>query len=628
MHALLRRSVGRASGCLLAAALMVVAPGLSAQGIPFVADANVAYDLDDERLGVFLERFFAHQGIPVVLSDQVRRDSRTLAGRRSGSPADILRSVLESNALASYYDGYTVHIYDLGEVVTQYFAVAPERLSEFRSSVRNFASESRYNRYQITGSGLVTVTGVPPYVDRIGQLAGAVGNLQAPDRTVFQMFVLNYAWAADRSFTVAGRAVTLPGVASLLRELLYTGNGFAPPLELQLPAAQPSLRGQGLASRGANGHDDSLRVLLPDGSDVTSNSRGRDALERIQAQQAARAPTPGAGNTRIVADPYRNAVIVRDVPERIPMYADLIETLDVPTEVVEIEATIIDIDTDHLHRLGVEWRLGDDEAEAVFAEEGTKRNFLDAIGADDVALLDQIPGFQLGAIIGNRGQFIARINALEQEGAMHITSRSQVVTLNDVEAVLESTRELFFPVEGAFEVDLFNVLAGTVLRVTPHVVEEEEQRRIQLFIAIQDGDVSLSGSSDDSGRRLPVVTRTAVNTQAVIDVGRSLLLGGLVRDTTTTTTRKVPVLGSIPLLGRLFRSESETTGRTERMFLLSPRLVRPDGSLVEGTPQSESVVRSRADYWMENAPAQAADGPPLDLMQDPSLSTPPTGATP
>jgi type III secretion protein C len=175
------------------------------------------------------------------------------------------------------------------------------------------------------------------------------------------------------------------------------------------------------------------------------------------------------------------------------------------------------------------------------------------------------------------------VNALEQEGVTNIIQKPQVVTLNDVEAVIESTQSVYVPVSGAFDEDLYGVVAGTVLRVTPHLIEDNGRSRIRLLVSVEDGSLQLNsqptlmttttGQQTSAQQTVPLVVRNAVNTQAIIDTGQGLLLGGLVRHETTRTTNKIPILGSIPLLGHLFRSDSVSKENTERLFLISPRVI-------------------------------------------------------
>jgi type III secretion protein C len=167
-----------------------------------------------------------------------------------------------------------------------------------------------------------------------------------------------------------------------------------------------------------------------------------------------------------------------------------------------------------------------------------------------------------------------------------------VATLNDLEAVIESSRSLYVPVKGAFEVDLFQVFAGTVLRVTPHVINDGPQTRIRLIITVEDGTVDMLPSAVVSGE-VPVATRNAVNTQAIINSGHSLLLGGLVRDEESVTIRKVPFLGDLPVIGWLFRSEAKGSRRSERMFLISPRLITSEGEYSSTTGRlSTDAIRT------------------------------------
>lgn len=545
-----------------------------ARNIPF-SQVQLTYEMNGEPLASFLERFFADEGLRVVLSEAVRTQGGTLNGPRSGTARQIFRSIADSNGLTAYFDGGVVWIYKRNEIQSRYFAVNVEQTQDFRRALAEMSLGDAYNSVRITeDTGLVSVNGVPRFVDQVEQLATTVSQRRSPVETVFRFIPLKYAWATDRTFVVGTRQISVPGVASILRELLYDPAyqaALGRPNEIVLPASAGGLNGQGLASLGQRMQDRNVGLAVPDGS---GGVRLLGDSRRTQARGPALVSVPGGGgNARIVADPYRNAIIIRDDPERVQLYEDLIRALDIPMDIVEIEATIIDVNTQRLRSLGVDWRYGTGSTEAVWGEDGSKPDFLGALAADNIAALGQVPGFQVGAIIGNDNRFIARVNALEQEGAMRVVSRPQVVTLNDVEAVIENSRSVYVPVEGAFEVDLFNVYAGTVMRVTPHLIKDRGREQIRMLVTIEDGDVTLTPSTADAGGEIPEVTRNAVTTQAIIDAGQSLLLGGLVREEANSSTRKVPLLGDIPLIGNLFRSRQRDAGRLERVFLISPRVL-------------------------------------------------------
>jgi len=186
--------------------------------------------------------------------------------------------------------------------------------------------------------------------------AAPAGAAPAGNTADFRVFYLRYAWAQDMTMTFGGRQVVLPGVASILRSLVGGHSGTPLGQEVQLRPTQPSLRGQGLASQGvtqktsaSNARDSAADVLVA-------------ALART-AQPAEPAATlvPDAQAIRIEADPRLNAIIVRDQADRLPRYEQLIAALDVEPQTLEIEATIIDVNTDRLRELGVNWRWTESE---------------------------------------------------------------------------------------------------------------------------------------------------------------------------------------------------------------------------------------------------------------------------
>ncbi len=159
--------------------------------------------------------------------------------------------------------------------------------------------------------------------------------------------------------------------------------------------------------------------------------------------------------------------------------------------------------------------------------------------------------------------------------------------MNDLDAVIESGQALYVPVEGAFDSDLFKVQSGTVLRVTPHVIQNEFETEIRLLINVEDGTVDIT--SDENGNSVPMSTRNSVITQAIVQSGTSLLLGGLVREQASTVVQKVPLLGDIPLVGRLFRNNVDENQRTERMYLISPRIISAQGASEKAAKKLEEM---------------------------------------
>lgn len=539
----------------------------SAQSSPLAAiSVEDSYILKEEPLPKFLKRFFTDHGLRVVISDRVKANRYTLNGHRKGFPEQILQSIKNSNGLLTYFDGTSVYVYRADEMSNRFILIPPEKIAAVKRALRRklFANNDNFTRIDMSAS-LVEVTGVPRYINTIEQLIQVVTH---QEKTVFKYIPLKYAWASDRTFIAGDRQVTVPGVANLLRQILE-GQTYSDRTEVLLPSASKSLRGKGLAALGPKNKN---RRLVDIGDNrILDISENIDDIEYDSLIQPSN-EIAGTGDNpiaRIVADQYRNAIIIRDLQERMSLYEELIRALDVPTQVVEIEASIIEIDTKKLKEVGVEWFYGKDTRQVGFSPNGS--GFVQAIAEGGAQILDSGPGLHYGAILGGDNKFTAHINLLEENGVAKVTSTPKVATLNDLEAVIESSRSLYVPVEGAYDTDLFKVFAGTVLRVTPHIIEDDEQSRIRLVVSVEDGNFT-----EDS--ELPETTRNAVLTQVVIDSGESLLLGGLNTKEVRTKTTKVPVLGDIPLMGQLFRSEEKINDFTERLFLISPRLLLTDAT--------------------------------------------------
>jgi type III secretion protein C len=317
---------------------------------------------------------------------------------------------------------------------------------------------------------------------------------------------------------------------------------------------------------------------------VTLGAPGGAFVPSFGALQPKITPAQGAGDTdqsqapAVRAEPRINAVIVRDTPSRMPMYARLIEDLDVETPLLEIEASVIDISDDKSESLGVDWRMHGRRIDVVGSPSGlagrgsqpeAQRN-----AANDLLYsnnpLSAGAGLVGTLIFGNeRNYFLARVNALAEQGDARLISRPRVLTIDNTEAVLQSTREFYVRVAGRDEVDLFNVSLGLTMRVTPTVVDDGQGVRVKLVVRIEDGAIQGNASVD----QIPLVSRNAISTQAVVGDGQSLLIGGYRIEERRNDSSEVPGLSKVPMLGWLFGQRANSLQRVERMFMITPRLV-------------------------------------------------------
>jgi type III secretion protein C len=173
---------------------------------------------------------------------------------------------------------------------------------------------------------------------------------------------------------------------------------------------------------------------------------------------------------------------------------------------------------------------------------------------------------------------MARVSALQQRSQAQILSQPSVVTLNNVQAILDKNITFYTRVRSENVAKLEAVTAGTLMRVTPRVVESASGNRkideITLLLNIQDGQqVAPSGSED----ALPQVANSEITTQATLLPGQSLLLGGFVQDKQMKGRRSIPLLGDLPLIGRLFGTERNEVHSVVRLFLIKATPVNING---------------------------------------------------
>jgi type III secretion protein C len=573
---------------MLFAAILITTSLANAAPMPH-RERAVQLSAREQGIADFLQNLFGLIGVPVSISPAVKG---AVNGNFTGRADTVVENVSRAFGLVNYFDGAVMHVYAAHEMDVRTLPTLPVVSQQVVRTAREMYMVDARHTLQTTREGALVVSGTRRFIAQIEELARAsqVGPAAQPPMA-FKVFYLRYAWAQDVTVSFGARQMVVPGVASVVRSLVTASPrspaslvGQDPQLrqqqQQQQRPTQPKLKGQGLGAQVAP-----LPVLAASDAEPSPGvAQGSPATVLGELQQV-----------RIEADTRLNAVIVRDAPERLPFYEQLIASLDVEPQSLEIEATIIDVNTDRMRELGINWRGGIGKSSVLFGNgtsTGAGADTLLQTGGSVVgsAITPAAVGGVVSAVIGDASQFVARMGAMQSEGAARVVSSPQVVTLSNVEAIFDNSSTFYVRVAGRDEVDLFNVSSGTSLRVTPHVFKDASGVRIKLLVNLETGRVSDTQSVD----AIPVVDRSAINTQALIDEGESLLIGGLTQDSSSQGETKVPLLGDIPLLGNLFKYKRDKGARIERMFLISPRLSSRRASSMgpkpEPKPEAQQVV--------------------------------------
>ena len=147
-----------------------------------------------------------------------------------------------------------------------------------------------------------------------------------------------------------------------------------------------------------------------------------------------------------------------------------------------------------------------------------------------------------------------------------------------------------------------------MLRVTPHIIHEKDRTSIKLAVNVQDDQNNSSSGYTGDATQVTVapIKQTKINTQAVVDVGQSLLIGGYYYEQKSEGDSGVPLLKDIPLIGNLFKTTSKSGQLMERLILITPRIVTPDGNNVPNRVSEVDFHRTpiQPDYEVRQPAAE------------------------
>ncbi|MCL4772898.1 MAG: type II and III secretion system protein family protein [Burkholderiaceae bacterium] len=226
------------------------------------------------------------------------------------------------------------------------------------------------------------------------------------------------------------------------------------------------------------------------------------------------------------------------------------------------------------------------------------------------------------------------LDAERRDGLIKVLAEPNIVAISGQEASFLAGGKIFIPVArennatGGTTITLEEKEFGVGLKFTPVVLDGG---RIHLKVAPEVSELSQTGSPfttiNGVTAVLPSFTTRRAQTSVQLMDGQSLAIAGLIKNNVTETVRRLPVLGELPVLGALFRSSEFQTDRTELMFLITPRLVKPVGPEV-ALPTDAFTPPSRSEFFLNGQLEGRGSGDvPVDHpVQQPPAAPAPRGA--
>lgn len=333
---------------------------------------------------------------------------------------------------------------------------------------------------------------------------------------------------------------------------------------------------------------------------LTGEARAQTAAPAVPGRPAA--TRSGAESSQIQADESTNSLIISAPDAVFNNLRAVIEKLDVRRAQVFIEALIAEITTDKASQLGVQWFVGDQKSGGSL---GAVTNF-PASGSGIVSAAINPAGLASsgGLTLGFVGESItvdgrqirglgALARALEEKNIANIMSTPNLLTLDNAEAKIVVGQNVPF-LTGSFSqattttgaVNPFQTIerkdVGLTLKIKPQI-SEGGSVKLQIFQESSTVARATVAASD------LVTNKRSLETTVVVDDGNTIVLGGLIEDSMSDNTQAVPLLGRIPLLGWLFKSNEKKKTKTNLMVFLRPIIVR-------GAEDSYGFTRNRYEH--------------------------------
>jgi type III secretion protein C len=496
-----------------------------------------------------LEAFGSAEGISVVMSKAV---SGMFSGTFSDIPAaEFLDRISTSHNLIWYYDGAALYVYGSGEVATILLDLKYMKAGEVRELLRDLGVEdSRFPIKTASDDELIMVSGPPRYVTLVAETiakADKLRELRTFNEVEARVYPLVNTWADDVSFSVANpeSSVTIRGVANILKEIMTS----------------------------------------------SSASKVKETVTNKTEEAESREVTLPGFTPVIRPDNRLNAVIVRDVATRLPMYEKLIRELDVPQKLVEVAVTVVELSRED----ALDWQL----SFKVDARDGDKTQGSVGQNARNLFTPATLAGKGLAGAVTYLGEDVdvsASLSALREKGKARSISRTSLLTLNNLAAQLSDTQSYHARVVGTEVAALEEVSAGTRLQIKPRIVKSADTNapsRVWLTMELQDG-----GFESVTVDAMPMTRTSTLETQASVLERHSILLAGYMRDIKESAGWGIPYLRDIPWIGWLFGGASYRDETVQRLFILTPYIVdveEPDLVRVQATRQRDITLEEKLD---------------------------------
>jgi general secretion pathway protein D len=356
-----------------------------------------------------------------------------------------------------------------------------------------------------------------------------------------------------------------------------------------------------------HGGDTQVRYLRYADAEDLAGKLQQHFSARTTAAATGAAPTGGQNSeVSVWADPQNNAIVINAPPKKMRELMLIVDKLDIRRAQVLVEAMIVEVIADKISELGVTWAIADSSGNSPigvtnFPSFGAGvAQIAGALGGADVGVdpgsfLGEGGTFGVGRISDTGISFAAILRALQGNADTNIISTPTLVTLDNEEASINVGQEVPF-VTGSFSntgsvggaVNPFQTIqresVGVKLVITPQINEGDS-----LLLKISQEISSIAQSAE--GAVDLITNERIIETTVIVEDGGILVLGGLIEDVLRESDQRVPILGSIPFVGALFRARTTDKVKTNLMIFIRPTILRDKVQTANVTNAKYNLIR-------------------------------------
>lgn len=413
----------------------------------------------------------------------------------------------------------------------------------------------------------VLVVASPSDMDYV---ANIIAHLDAPvENSTYMRRKLKYIQVSD--------------VLQIAGDVIQRGLGDGDSGQGQLSGQQNNNNNQNQFGNQNNGFNNSQSGL--GGNSSGSGSTGN--LGNAGADQGVPPVSVVIDKTLLVADNAQNMLIASGPPEHLLLIEELLDTMDVRPDQIQISAVIAQLNLSDNFNFGFDFlrtldNLGNGSTPGIAGSLGsTGGGLLDVSGLTDINnLLPAAQGLTLYGQINNHTDVV--FTALENTNRFEVLQRPTVYTINNRQATIETGQRIAVPRSTLSSVDIDQGNNNQV--VTANIDFEDVVLRIDVLPLINaDGEITLQiqqrnddiiGSTLIGNDEIPTIGTQVIGTTVMVPDGGTVLLGGLISQDDQKSENGIPLFANLPLVGRVFGNTSDSIMRQELLIFIQPTIIR------------------------------------------------------